>query len=111
MLAGEAADGLATLEDFGSLCDELEKAIIKDEMAGLEIDNGELELKLGDVSIGDQISFTSADDDRSKEDRGSQASSFDADLAEAKDAATARLVVTNMLEALATLQQKLSDLS
>lgn len=106
IIAGGNGQGLANIDDFGALTDELEKSIISEEMGmGMQIDNGEVELNLGDVS------FNSGDDEIERDTQGQPKSTFDAEVDEAKDAVSSRMMVTNILEGLATLQQKLSDLS
>ena len=50
-MEGGSGDGPATLDDFGAMCDELEKELIKDELKSVEIDNEELEIKMGDVGL------------------------------------------------------------
>lgn len=49
ILKGESADGQSSVEDFGTMCDELEKDLIKEEFYSVANDNEELDLKLGEV--------------------------------------------------------------
>lgn len=49
-MQGGSGDGSASVDDFGAMCDELEKELIKDELQSVHIDHEDLEIKMGDVA-------------------------------------------------------------